>query len=254
MLRRIHPRRVAATAALSVLGLVGLFLAAPSATALVGADVSVSSDASSEEAEVGDEVTFTITVENEGTEDALGVIVSDVPDPTLDLGEVLSSLGDCSEGATILCSIGTLEPGESAIMEITGVPTTVGTLLNTALATAPTDVDPLNNIARSVVEVLARAPGSGAGASGGCTVAGTSGDDVLRGTAARDVICGRGGNDKLVGLGGNDVLKGGAGGDVLRGGPGRDRLLGQGGRDRYAGGAGRDRCRARPNETARGCG
>lgn len=103
-------------------------------------------------------------------------------------------------------------------------------------------------------------------------IVGTSGPDILNGTNRADVICGLGGNDvisgrggndlllggggddRLSGNGGNDTLKGGPGDDKLNGGGGNDRLVGGSGNDELNGGTGRDRCKGgRGRDRIRNC-
>jgi uncharacterized repeat protein (TIGR01451 family) len=248
---RNRPRRVAALATMSLLVLSVLSLVASPATAVMGADMTISSSASPNPVEVGDRLTFRIRVVNEGIEDASSVTVTDVIASNLDLDEAVPSVGTCTGDTVVTCSLGTMVPGQSERIRIRLTPTRAGTVENTAVVSAENEADTLDNSSTTTVEVVERSGGGGGGAS--CTITGTRGRDVLRGTPADDVICALGGNDRLLGRGGSDTLKGGAGSDVLRGGEGNDRLVGQRGTDRFAGGAGRDRCEVQGRERARAC-
>ena len=68
----------------------------------------------------------------------------------------------------------------------------------------------------------------------------TAADDSLEGTADGEVLAGGGGRDTLDGLGGDDTLEGGTEDDELDGGEGDDSLLGEPGDDSLTGGEGDD--------------
>lgn len=250
MLARTPHRRAATLMMSSLLALATLVLAAMPASAILGADMTIASSTSSNPVEVGEVLVYTIDVENEGTEDATSVQVTDVLASNLDLDTAVPTIGACSGETVVVCSLGTMTPGQSESIEIRVTPTDTGSVVNTAVVTAQNEADTLDNASTTTVEVVER---SGSDGGTGCTLTGTSGRDVLRGTPDRDVICGLGGNDRLLGKGGSDVLKAGSGADVLRGDKGNDRLMGHGGKDRFSGGAGRDRCVSRGHERARGC-
>jgi uncharacterized repeat protein (TIGR01451 family) len=249
MLARTPPHRFATLAVSSLVALATLVLAAIPAGAILGADMTIESSPSSNPVEVGEVLVYTIDVENEGTEDATSVQVTDVLASNLDLDTAVPTVGACSGETVVVCSLGTMTPGQNESIEIRVTPTDTGSVVNTAAVTAENEADTLDNASTTTVEVVERSGGGGAG----CTVTGTSGRDVLRGTPDRDVICGLGGNDRLLGKGGSDVLKAGSGADLLRGGKGNDHLIGHGGEDRFSGGAGRDRCVTSGRERARGC-
>lgn len=251
MLATDRRRRVASLVTSSLVAIAMLVLAAVPAGAILAADMTIASSTSSNPVEVGEQLVYTIDVENEGIEDATSVTVTDVLASNLDLDTAVPTVGACSGETVVVCSLGTMTPGQDASIEIRVTPTAAGSVVNTAVVAAENEADVLDNASTTTVEVVEASGGPGGGA--GCTITGTSGRDVLRGTPDRDVVCGLGGSDRLLGKGGRDRLKGGAGADVLRGGKGNDRLIGQAGKDRFAGGAGRDRCALRGHERARGC-
>ncbi len=208
---------------------------------------------------VDQNVTYAITVRNNGPDAATGVVVSDVLPGGLQL--VSASVGQiaCASGAAVTCPIGALGVGASVPVTIVATTTEPGVHTNSAsVSGAQADPAAANNSAAATTRVpvpVVREPQS---RTSKCTQAGTSGNDVLRGTPGRDVICGFGGDDILVGFGGddrllgglgndklyggagNDALRGGNGADLLQGGKGNDNLDGGRGRDRLLGGAGRD--------------
>lgn len=75
---RERTRRVATVATVSLLTLAVLSLLAVPASAVLGADLTISSSASPDPVAVGEQLTYTITVQNEGTEDSTSVTVTDV--------------------------------------------------------------------------------------------------------------------------------------------------------------------------------
>jgi uncharacterized repeat protein (TIGR01451 family) len=240
--------RLAAVVALSAMAMV-LLVAVP-AGAILGADLTIASSASPNPVEAGERLTYTITVNNEGTEDSTNVTVTDVLASQLELEDAVPTVGICEGDTVVVCTLGTMTPGQSETIVLTVRPSSTGSVVNTAVVEGENEADTTDNASTTTVEVVEP---SGGGAGGDCTITGTSGRDVLRGTSGTDVICGLGGKDRLLGLKGSDTLRGGAGGDILRGGPGNDRLIGQAGKDRLNGGRGRDRCRAQGGERARGC-
>lgn len=247
---RERTRRVATVATVSLLALAVLSLLAVPASAVLGADLTISSSASPDPVAVGEQLTYTITVQNEGTEDSTSVTVTDVLASNLNLDDAAPTIGVCEGQTVVVCMLGTMTPGQNETIQLTVTPSSSGSVVNTAVVSGENEADVTDNASTTTGEAVETAGGGG---GGGCTITGTAGRDVLRGTSAKDVICGLGGNDKLLGLKGSDTLKGGAGADVLRGGPGNDRLVGQSGKDRLNGGRGRDRCRAQGKERTRGC-
>lgn len=221
------------------------------------ADVAITKTGEPALVKVGDEVTYTIPVVNNGLLTAPNVTVVDTLPTTMtyvsadvvfaepEHGEetpgeaTIDVAGSDYTGYVLTVGFGDLAKSElgAPIATITIVATArqAGTWTNDAVVSIEPDegddtVDPVdaNNEAGAVTTVL---PGP---------LVGTPGDDVIVGTPGDDVILGLGGDDVLIGLGGNDRLVGGAGNDVLRGGPGNDVLIGNTGADELYGGDGRD--------------
>jgi uncharacterized repeat protein (TIGR01451 family) len=227
---------------------------------------------------VGQQLTYTIGVENLGPSPATGVTVTDNLPKGVDLVSAAGPSGACAvQGGKVTCAIGALNPigvnygGSPASATVVVVPRAVGTIRNTATVKGD-QKDPVsaNDKATATTRVIGAPTCRGVTA----TVIGTAGNDVLVGTPGPDVIVGLGGNDRIVsragrdlicagsgsdyigagsaadrvfagagsdrllGRGGPDLLKGAGGNDVLKGGGGSDRLRGGRGVDRCVGGAG----------------
>lgn len=113
--------------------------------------------------QVGDQVTFTLTVTNLGNSTASDVIVEDTLPPFLRLDGVSTSRGDFAvEGATVRVFIGDLAPQEVVTITITATvtdraepPANINTA--TVVSSSPTD-DPGNNSSSVAINVVAPAP------------------------------------------------------------------------------------------------
>ncbi|MFK0044796.1 calcium-binding protein [Streptomyces sp. NPDC090741] len=219
---------------------------------------------------IGDRASYTVTVSNSAasTATATGVTLSDtLSGAGVGLTSAAASQGTCTTTATgATCALGSLAPGASASVTVTGEPRTTGTVTNRAVASA-TQQDPStsNNTATTT---------TAANNAHGCTIIGTVGADTLTGGYFTDVICGLGGNDTVranygndtvYGGYGNDNLDGGFGDDTVNGGPGNDTLTGDYGNDRLTttdgvsandtanGGPGTDTCTTDPGDTRTSC-
>ncbi|WP_327353681.1 calcium-binding protein [Streptomyces sp. NBC_01304] len=192
---------------------------------------------------LGGSFTDTVTVTNNGPDNATSVETSVAyTGAASTLGTVSPSQGTCTpSGSTVNCALGSLANGASATVTITVEPSATGTVTATATTTATED-DPTpgnNSDAESTTVNNAN----------GCTITGTSGNDTINGTNGNDVICALGGNDTVnagnghdtvYGGAGNDTLNGDNGDDTLHGGDGDDALNGNNGNDTINGGAGDD--------------
>jgi uncharacterized repeat protein (TIGR01451 family) len=119
-----------------VLG-VGLLVAVPSA-ANAAADLSITKTAAPEPVLVGQELTYTITVQNSGPDPATTVTVTD----TLPAGVsfVSATTPQCSESAgTVTCNLDTIPSTQQASVEIKVRPTAEGQITNTASVSSPDD-------------------------------------------------------------------------------------------------------------------
>jgi uncharacterized repeat protein (TIGR01451 family) len=130
-----------------------------------GADVSVVKTDSPDPVSVGADLTYTITVRNDGPAAAPGVHVVDALALTLDFVSATASQGTCSEVALVVtCDLGIIPNGSVATVVLVVQPEVAGSLMNVAAA-APTpadfDPDPTDNVA---VESTTVDGGSGSGA------------------------------------------------------------------------------------------
>lgn len=233
----------------AVFALVGVGSAAQPGTA----NLQIKKTDSPDPVRVGQQLTYTIGVEDLGPSPATGVTVTDYLPRRVDLVSATGPAGSCAaQGGKVTCPVGAVKPigvnygGAAATVTIVVVPRSSGTIRNTATVKgAQKDPVSANNKAIAITRVLAAATCRGVPA----TVSGTAGDDELFGTPGPDVIVAFGGNDLIVGEAGRDLICAGAGNDYVGagtaadrvfGGPGRDRLLGRGGPDLLKGASGND--------------
>lgn len=93
----------------------------------------------------GGTVTFTLTVNNAGPDAAPGVVVSDTLPDELTLVSATPSSGSCAGNPVIVCNVGTINSGGSAIVTIvarmtgTGNTTNIATVTSGAADSAPGD-------------------------------------------------------------------------------------------------------------------
>ncbi len=102
-------------------------------------DLELTKDVDPAQVEVGEETTFTISVVNQGPDDATGVVVTD----TLPAGltYVSDNAGGAYDGATGVWTIGDLAVGESVSMEFIVTVDDVGIFTNEAEVTAANEED-----------------------------------------------------------------------------------------------------------------
>jgi uncharacterized repeat protein (TIGR01451 family) len=218
----------------------------------------------------GNNLTYTIRVENPGTLPATNVVVTDNLPSGVDF--VSATGGTCQRtGNTVTCDLGQVNAATTATVTIVVKTKKEGTLSNTASVTSPEDIALGNNSATVTTTVTKKAKKpKGRASCAAPTITGTAGDDVVTGTsradvivtftgndqvfagAGKDLVCTDGGADLVRGdtggdtvIGGNgpDRLVGGDAGDLLKGKNGRDRLKGKAGNDTLNGGKKRDRCK-----------
>ena len=127
------------------------------------ADLGITKQASTREAEVGDEVTYTLTVDNDGPSTAAGVVVTDDLPAGLDLvGTPETDTGSCTvRGDRVRCALGDLAPGATAVVTLdTRVTAAAGgsAVTNSAAVGSNTDDLVSDDDADSAVVEVAAAP------------------------------------------------------------------------------------------------
>jgi uncharacterized repeat protein (TIGR01451 family) len=95
---------------------------------------------------IGQPFTYTLTVRNNGPNNATGVTVTDPLPGGVGLISSTPSQGSCSGTSTVSCALGILGNGASATVTIVVTPTSAGTLTNTASVSGIlSDLNPGNN-------------------------------------------------------------------------------------------------------------
>jgi uncharacterized delta-60 repeat protein/uncharacterized repeat protein (TIGR01451 family) len=130
----------------------------------VGADLLITKSGAPNPVVSGNQLTYTLTVTDNGPQDATGVTVTDPLPASLHFNSVASTQGTCvrstttnpqPKGGTITCSLRNLANGASATITIVVTTTTPGTLTNTATVSGnETDPKPSNNSATATTTVI----------------------------------------------------------------------------------------------------
>jgi uncharacterized repeat protein (TIGR01451 family) len=201
------------------------------------ADLWITGSASSTGVKVGHDVTFALTIGNNGPDAATHVTIEVVPDTDLTILDADASGGTCTAITVVVCSRASLAASGSLRLSVRATTTASGSADTTAVVVSDTSDAALANNSVSFTTQVGPA-------SSPCDLWGAAGSDRIVGNDQDEVICGRGGNDRLFGRGGGDRLNGGSGNDVLVGGPGKDRLIG---------GFGKDHCPKRGGDARRSC-
>jgi uncharacterized repeat protein (TIGR01451 family) len=101
------------------------------------AQVTVTKTASSSRVQAGQNVTYTITVTNNGTTPAYGVSFTDKPASSLQLISVSSPAGaSCGGAFPLTCQLGTLAAGQQVQVKVVALPLTAGSVVNGVTVTA----------------------------------------------------------------------------------------------------------------------
>ena len=262
---------LAGTLVLALIGYTGGAAAAPGPT-----DLSITKTDNPDPVVQGNNLAYTISVTNNGPNDATIVVVTDNLPASSDV-DFVSATSTCQKaGNTVSCDLGTVTNGATKTATIVVKAKKHGTLSNTAsVAASLADTDGANNSATAATTVNkpGKAPQNQKKGKASCatpTIVGTAGDDVITGTSAGDVIVtyegndqvfaggggdlicsgagadevfGQDGGDTVIAGGGPDLANGGKSGDVLKGKAGSDRLKGKSGNDLLNGGKNRDSCK-----------
>ncbi|MEK6281680.1 MAG: Ig-like domain-containing protein [Acidobacteriota bacterium] len=128
------------------------------------ADITVTSSDSPDGVVVGNDLTYTITVTNNGPQNATGVVFSNALSPQTEFLSVNSSQGNCSEvEGTVVCKLETIAAGSGAIVTIlvnpvdgsVPLPAQGTTISDTSFAKAnETDPNTNNNLATENTTLL----------------------------------------------------------------------------------------------------
>ena len=109
------------------------------------ADLSITKSDSVDPVQVGDNVTYTVTVNNNGADTAENVVVTDNLPNGVFFVSVNPSQGSCSESSGVVtCNLGNIENGGNATVTIIANTTTKGTITNNASVASNTN-DPNSN-------------------------------------------------------------------------------------------------------------
>jgi uncharacterized repeat protein (TIGR01451 family) len=124
-------------------------------------DISVIKTDSPDPVTVGNNLTYTIVVSNNGPETGTGVTLTDTLPSSVTYVSATSTQGTCTRsGSTVTCNIGTLANGASTTVTIIVTPTAAGTITNTASVTCnETDTNSGNNTATATTTVNASPTG-----------------------------------------------------------------------------------------------
>jgi uncharacterized repeat protein (TIGR01451 family) len=128
---------------------------------LGNSDISVSKSDSPDPVTVGNNLTYTITVTNNGPDTATGITLTDILSSSVTYISTTSTQGSYTKsGNTVTCNIGTLSNGASATVTIVVTPTTSGTITNSASVTcSETDSNTSNNTATATTTVISSSTG-----------------------------------------------------------------------------------------------
>lgn len=98
--------------------------------------------------QVNSTLTYTLTVTNDGPDEATGVTVTDILPASFTIGTITPSQGTCNPlvGTTLTCNMGTIANGGNATVTIEATPTQTGVIANTAVVSGDQpDPDPTDN-------------------------------------------------------------------------------------------------------------
>jgi uncharacterized repeat protein (TIGR01451 family) len=141
----------------------------------VGEDLAVTITASPNSVRIGNYITYTLKVTNNGPATASSITLTD------NLGGATfipsGSSSNCAGAGTVSCTINGLASGASATLTIVAAPVSSGSLNNTAVVTemGQLDFNPANNIASIITNVQAALSVSVSGTGGGTVISAPSG-------------------------------------------------------------------------------
>jgi large repetitive protein len=127
---------------------------APPAPPAPTIDLAITKSGSPDPASVGNRITWTMVVTNNGPSAATGVTVGDPVPAGTTFVSATSTQGTCAGGAVVTCQIGGLAAGASATITLVTTANATGTLTNTATAVGKEqETNTANNTATAKVTV-----------------------------------------------------------------------------------------------------
>jgi uncharacterized repeat protein (TIGR01451 family) len=117
-------------------------------------DLAVTKSDSPDPVQAGNNLTYTVTVKNNGPGNATGVTMTDTLPADVSFVSANASQGSCTGTSTVVCNLGSLAASASATVTLVVKPTAAGTITNTASVTgSPTDPNTGNNSATEMTTV-----------------------------------------------------------------------------------------------------
>ncbi|MGA8223949.1 MAG: hypothetical protein WB780_20030, partial [Candidatus Acidiferrales bacterium] len=152
------PTSLGFTSALAITGIGGIAVSGEP-EAGTGADLGVSMTAAPNPVNTGSNLTFSITVTNNGPDSAQSATVTEALPAGATFVSSSTTVGTCSGTTTVTCTLGTFANGATADITIVVAPTTAGTLSNTVNVNSSTpDPNPANNSATTSTTVMSAGP------------------------------------------------------------------------------------------------
>ncbi len=134
----------------------GIAIARILVSGLYEADLSITKTASPNPVKAGEHLIYTLTIKNNGPDDATNVVLIDTLQSDVAFVSAVSSEGSCIESEGLIrCNLGTIENGGIRTVAITVIPEVPGTITNMAVVDAmEDDPDPNNNTVSTSVIVI----------------------------------------------------------------------------------------------------
>lgn len=144
-------------------------------------DLSITKTDSADPSRAGQNLTYTLTVRNNGPNPATGVTVTDDLPGSLSARSSSATQGSCSGTTTVTCNLGDLAVGASATVRIVIRPSAAGEITNTAtVAGNQPDPNRANNSASQTTRISAAAAARRDSRAPAIAVAGVSSSSCVR--------------------------------------------------------------------------